>query len=166
MQHCEGTCVAQEVLDWSWLTRRLLLWLPARLPAGAQEEATRLKGSPCQLVAAETSHADGPRSLYILQRWLPLVLHIRRECLPQPCRCCFVTSWCCCHVRGLPMQGVKHADCPRPYQCSCGPGTCAGRAQPAPRRPSCLPCPAHLLTEAWRAHLRRDAARWRLTADC
>jgi hypothetical protein len=42
-------------------------------------EAGRLNGRPCQLVATESSHADGPRLLYIVQRWLPLVLHIRPQ---------------------------------------------------------------------------------------
>ncbi len=44
-----------------------------------QLEAGRLNGRPCQLVATESSHADGPRQLYIVQRWLQVVLHIRRE---------------------------------------------------------------------------------------
>jgi hypothetical protein len=95
---------------------------PACLPAVAQEEASRLKGSPCQLVVAETSHAEGPRSLYILQRWLPLVLHIRRECLPLACRLCFEATCCCCQARGLPIPGVKpqHAGCPRPAHAAVG----------------------------------------------
>lgn len=42
----------------------------------ATSVASQLKGSPCQLVVTEASGADGPRQLYILQRWLPLVLHI------------------------------------------------------------------------------------------
>lgn len=50
----------------------------ATLPC-VQQEAGRLNGRPCQLIATEASHAEGPRLLYILQRWLPLVLHIRRE---------------------------------------------------------------------------------------
>lgn len=41
--------------------------------------AAELKGTPCQLVVTEASPADGPRLLYILQRWLPVVAHIRRE---------------------------------------------------------------------------------------
>lgn len=55
----------------------------------SQDVVSQLKGSPCQLLVSETSHADGPRLLYILQRWLPLVLHIRRE--PD----------CCAKVRGM-----------------------------------------------------------------
>jgi len=47
-----------------------------------QDVAARLQGSPCQLLVTEACHAEGPRLLYMLQRWLPLVLHIRRECAP------------------------------------------------------------------------------------
>lgn len=36
-----------------------------------------LKHAPCQLLATQLSPPDGPRQLYMLQRWLPLVLHIR-----------------------------------------------------------------------------------------
>ncbi|EFN54821.1 hypothetical protein CHLNCDRAFT_134828 [Chlorella variabilis] len=43
----------------------------------AANVASQLKGSPCQLIVTESSHVEGPRLLYILQRWLPLVLHIR-----------------------------------------------------------------------------------------
>lgn len=43
----------------------------------AAQVASQLKGSPCQLIATEASNADGPRLLYIMQRWLPLALHIR-----------------------------------------------------------------------------------------
>ena len=61
--------------------------LPWRLPVASvllpqpplQNVASQLKGSPCQLIVTESSHVEGPRLLYILQRWLPLVLHIRRE---------------------------------------------------------------------------------------
>ena len=40
------------------------------------------KGRPVPLVATEASHGEGPRSLYISQRWLPLVLSIRGGWLP------------------------------------------------------------------------------------
>lgn len=43
-----------------------------------QLHISQRKGWPCLLVAAEASHAEGPRSLYLTQRWLPLVLSIRR----------------------------------------------------------------------------------------
>lgn len=45
-----------------------------------QEVVAALKQAPCQLVATQLSPAEAPRQLYMLQRWLPLVLHIRREC--------------------------------------------------------------------------------------
>ncbi|KAL4452260.1 hypothetical protein ABPG75_007922 [Micractinium tetrahymenae] len=36
-----------------------------------------LKQGPCQLLVTQLSPPEGPRQLYMLQRWLPLVLHIR-----------------------------------------------------------------------------------------
>ena len=36
----------------------------------------RGEGRPCQLVISDTSVSDVPRTMYIFQRWLPLVLTI------------------------------------------------------------------------------------------
>ena len=44
------------------------MWLRSSKRSGQQ---------PCQLVVSDVSGPEGPRLLYILQRWLPLVLTIR-----------------------------------------------------------------------------------------
>lgn len=69
-------------LDTEQAALPLALPLPPRCP---QNAASQLNARPCQLVATETAPADGPRLLYILQRWLPMVLHIRRECSAYSC---------------------------------------------------------------------------------
>ncbi|PSC72152.1 hypothetical protein C2E20_4543 [Micractinium conductrix] len=45
----------------------------------AADVIAQLKGSPCTLAVTEhvASHAEGPRLLHLLQRWLPLALQIR-----------------------------------------------------------------------------------------
>jgi hypothetical protein len=35
------------------------------------------QGTPTMLVATDSMAADGPRTLYLMQRWLPLILSIR-----------------------------------------------------------------------------------------
>jgi hypothetical protein len=35
------------------------------------------QGTPTMLVATESMAADGPRTLYLMQRWLPLILSVR-----------------------------------------------------------------------------------------
>lgn len=51
---------------------------PVPLPPPCQDVAAQLNGRPCHLIATELASADGPRQPFILQRWLPLLLHIRR----------------------------------------------------------------------------------------
>lgn len=58
--------------------------------ARVQLYMSQRKGQPCILVATETTHAEGPRFLYLSQRWLPLVLSIKGEYLPHLHHSCII----------------------------------------------------------------------------
>ena len=127
-----------------------------------------MNGRPCHLVATETSHAEGPRLLYIIQRWLPLVLHIRRELgvkrlsvVRTACVCAAAcnTALMCSRLRQVALAGrggsylmpLAHATPAFPPSCSPGAGLCAGTSQPTAHPAAGLPSPAALLAAAWRA---------------
>lgn len=140
-----------------------------------QVEAGRLNGRPCQLVATETSHAEGPRLLYIIQRWLPLVLHIRRElgvkrlsgdgcmllCGSLHYRTDVLQSAASCTGRSCWQPTSCRLPMPPPASppsCSSGAGLCAGTSQPTAHPAAGLPSPAALLAAAWRAGIGWSAA--------
>lgn len=66
-----------------------------------------LKHAPCQLLATQLSPPDGPRQLYMLQRWLPLVLHIRRKC-GTPLGCAGWHAWPGWRSTGVQCAGCLH----------------------------------------------------------
>ena len=103
-----------------------------------------MKGRPCRLAVTETSHhVEGPRLLYIAQRWLPLALHIRRECAGAsslliarfPRRAAWHHSYNQIPPHLLPL-------------CSCRTVQCSVAAQPTARHASCLPGAPAFLAEA------------------
>ncbi len=84
------------------------------LPA-TQEYISQKKGRPCMLVASEASRPEGPRSLYISQRWLPLVLSIRGRWRTQGAACrrpdaILVQQRLAGTRRGLPIPGLINLD--------------------------------------------------------
>ena len=154
----------------------LIPWL-GLLPL-AQLEAGRLNGRPCQLVVTEASHADGPRLLYILHRWLPLVLHIRREpgvrrqpCAPAANQACVAAVSAAAAAASRcsgPHSHPHHPTPPHPHTTphhhhpfcprSSGPRLCAGTAQPAALPAARMPGPAALHAAPRRADTGGGAA--------